>query len=310
MPNGEGFERPAMYAPRPGGPLPPRGHRRAIAVLGAVVVVLVVAGAVVPAVLGGSKPTKPSRSARAELTAALDSTATHKTADITLSGTLAAGSTTIHLSGSGQVDFADHDAQLQLGFTAGGHRATVQERAVDGTVYAKIPQVSALLHGKTWISIPASSAGAHGILSTADIQAAGNPSGIVSLLKQAGGTVESLGASTQDGVPVEGYEAVLNRTAIESELGKADLPSWAQQAASNVDFNGLDVTVYVESDGLLHSVRVTMSASAAGTDVNLDEIVGFTTYGTAVTVQAPPATSVVTAQQFVQSQSASAPASA
>jgi hypothetical protein len=271
-------------------------RRRTVLTVGALVAGAVAAAVAVPLTTGGGQ------SSSGAVADAVASTLTARTADVTFNATVQAAGTTVYLTGTGQADFAGNAMSLAAGATEWGHRTTLNEIVVNGTLYLGVPGLSTVEPGKTWVSLDVSAIQGSGAstLSPGAVGTANNPVAILRTLERAGGTVQQLGASTQGGTAVTGYRVVLDGAELAAQAAKEHLPEWLRQAESTIALTGMTLTVYVATTGLLHSMDIKTSASESGTPVVADETLAFSTFGTAVTVEAPSSTTVITMQQFLQ----------
>ncbi|HLI72706.1 MAG TPA: hypothetical protein VKU86_02420, partial [Acidimicrobiales bacterium] len=132
-----------------------------------------------------------------------------------------------------------------------------------------------------------------------NVQAMGNPSLMLHMLAQQGNTVVPVGASSVDGVDVQEYSVTVDTARLKSRL--ENLPSWMQQALSQVRFGDVSMKVYVDGAGLLRRMteHVSMAVASGGT-VSIDVSLDFSDFGVPVSVTAPPADQVVSMQEFLQ----------
>jgi hypothetical protein len=126
-----------------------------------------------------------------------------------------------------------------------------------------------------------------------------NPTAMLRLLAQQGNTVTPLGSSTVDGAVVQGYSVKLNASTIKARLAHADLPSWMTTALSQINIDSVTNNVYVDSAGLLRRYNVSLTESAPKGTISVDETLDFSIYGRVVSVSAPPASQVMTFEQFL-----------
>jgi len=262
-----------------------------------VVVALLVVGAVI--VFGGTK------SASAEVIDAVNSTLGDKTAhvDVTLAIKAAGADVTGH--GSGGMDFTTNALQLQLTIGVDGQQVPITADYLGGVIYENIPGLGQLTPGKSWISIDLSSLSSAAAKDPTTSSIGNNPAVMLHMLAQQGNKVVPLGPSTVDGVAVNGYSVTVNPATIAQQLKKANLPSWIEKAAVGLKVQNYSVKVFVDSSDTLRSLEVQTTATKAQTGpVSVDETLGFSDYGTPVTVTTPPADQVESFQQFLQAESA------
>jgi hypothetical protein len=265
------------------------GRTRAVRVLSALVVLTLLAG-VLLFVLGGGR-----NAAAAVSDAVATSTAGHS-AQVVVVGSLDVGGSSGSFSASGAVDFANDAAEANVGVSVAGHQLSEKVEFVEGTAYVNEPQLAMLVPGKQWISVDMS--GLVGPGGGSGIDPGANPAAWLPLLAGDGGTVTSLGPSTVDGSPVQGYAVDVAPSDIEGYLSSVNLPSWIRSMFSHVTVAGFDFKVYVDGAGLLRRITVdTQETVASSKAVQLQETITFSDYGSPVSVTAPTPGQVVTVQQ-------------
>ncbi len=278
---------------------PPVGHRKRasktplVSVVGVVVVILLVVGAVI--VFGNTK------SASAQVVDAVNNTLGNGTAHVTMSISGKTDGTSVSGTGSGSIDFTHDALQLQMTIGADGQQVPLDAIYLDGVIYESIPGLSTVAPGKSWLSLDLSSLQKAEEQDPSTSGLGSNPTVMLQMLAQQGNTVIPLGPSTVDGVAVNGYSVTVNPSAVTRQLKKENLPAWLQQAASGLKVGKLDLKVYVDGAGMLQSfqTQLTETSGTAGT-VSFEETLGFSDYGAPVTVTAPPAGQVETFQQLLQ----------
>jgi hypothetical protein len=274
----------------------PRRRTRAQAVLWGLVVLTVVAGALVY-VLGGSP------SPADAVTGAVTTSAADGTVQLAIAGSVSAAGETATFNGSGSVDFVHGAAQLSLTATAAGRQDSAQVVVVGGTLYVGSPNLSALLSGKSWLSVPVGPGG--GGTSGGDPLA--DPANWLSILENHGGQVTPLGPSTVDGTAVQGYSVTFDPSTIEGDLGSLGLPASARSALSKLTVTHAGFTVYVDGTGLVRQLSVDLSAGiGASGPLSVEETTTFSSYGAPVSITAPPPADVATAGELLKGAGAAA----
>jgi hypothetical protein len=270
-----------------------RSHRPLAAATGIVVVILLVVGGVVE--FGHTE------SASATVINAVNSTLSNGTAHVVLNMTGQAAGTNIEATGTGGIDFTNNALALQVKVGAAGQQESINEIYLGGVVYEAIPGLSTIAPGKSWVSIDLSA------LQSAEAQSpstelGGNPDVMLKMLAQQGNTVVPLGPSTVQGVAVNGYSVTVNSASVAQQLKKANLPAWMQESVAGLKVHDLTLKVFIDNSGLLRSfeTQITESTTAAGS-ITFNEALGFSDYGTPVTVTAPPTNQVESFQQLLQS---------
>jgi hypothetical protein len=267
---------------------PSGGPVTVLRTLWALLAVLVVAAVVVPLVAGRSPLGSSAQSARAALRAALTTTMVESTVHVSFSASVGAGALALALSGTGAVDLPSKTLSLHVSASDAGQKQTIAMEMVGGTLYLDFPQITRMDPGKTWVSVATVSSAKTGIGSSiGSLGSTADPGGMLRFLRQSGGTVVSLGPSTLDGTSVVGYRVTLDATSLSKAAANGGLPSGILQGARSAS-----VTVYVGGH-LLRGLDVTETGKEAFT-MDID----FQDYGAPVTVQPPPATSVVPYSQI------------
>ncbi|HEY7947479.1 MAG TPA: hypothetical protein VID75_07380 [Acidimicrobiales bacterium] len=275
------------------------------AALSVLVVLLLLAGAFV--VFGGSK------SASAEVIDAVNSTLGDKTAQIDMNETITAAGRVLTAKGTGGIDFTHEALEVNLNANVDGQQLPIQVNDVSGVIYEKIPGLDQLIPGKSWISIDLSALQNAANAQNPSAQGVGaDPSVMLRMLAQQGNKVVALGPSTLDGVGVNGYAVTVNPSTVLQELKNADLPSWMRQAVVGLKTQSITMRVFVDDAGLLRSFELHMDETKGTSGpIIIDETLGFSDYGSAVSVTTPPAGQIETFEQFLQAEQAAqgAPAS-
>jgi hypothetical protein len=273
---------------------PTKRSRTPLAAAAAIlVVILLVIGAVV--VFGGAK------SASAEVTDAVNSSLHDGTAHVTMTISGGANGTDVTGTGAGGIDFANNALEVHMTVASGGRQVPVDAIYLGGVVYESIPGLGTVAPGKSWLSIDLSALQKAQAQSPSTQGLGNDPTVMLQILAQQGNTVVPLGPSTVDGVPVDGYSVTVNPASVARRLKAANLPSWMQQVVSGLKVHDLGIKVYIDHAGLLRSlaVKVDETTGLSG-PVTFDETVGFSDYGTALNVTAPPSAQVESFQQLLQ----------
>ncbi len=270
-----------------------RRRRRPVVLTVASVVALALITTMVVASQGGGTD------ADAAVITAVDTAIAGGSADLTATGSIVAAGQTVTFTGTGSMDFSTSAVSLDLTANAAGQQINEQAVYLAGVVYEQLPQIAQVAPGKSWVSLDLSS------LTQAAGQGGtglgGNPLAMLHVLALQGNTVTDGGATTLDGQAVHEYDVSLNPAVIQQELDSANLPAWLKQAVSQVTVHGGSEKVYIDGTGQLAgaSYAVEETAGAAGT-VSVTESLGFTDYGTPVTISAPPADQVIPFSQLLQ----------
>ncbi len=240
-----------------------------------------------------------AQSAEATVLNAVNSSLADKTASISLTMNASDNGTTINAAGTGGIDFTQNALQLDLSMNADGQSLDLQADYLGGTIYESIPQIGEIAPGKSWVSLDLSSiTSAAGTGASGSLSIQGNPAEMLRMLSENGNVVEPIGASMVEGVPVQGYSVTISATKIRSELTK--LPAWMQSEMSNVGISGMHYKVYIDGEGQLRSIAISLQMTADAKSVILSESLDFSDYGAPVSVSAPPADQTVSLQQLLR----------
>jgi len=278
-----------------------------------------------------STPAVPVVTAR--LQSAAVQTAAASSVAVSMTATAVTGGTTSTLvTGSGAFDLTTDAGRLSLSSpalsTALGQATSGSVTALsDGTdLFVQVPQLASLTGGKTWLELPittaAAGSGTGGGAGALSGGALGDPSKILGLLAQYGGTVTTVGPATIGGTPTTEYRADISLSQV-----AAAAPAGVRRPFTGTDRRGLQrlgitsvpVSVWIGSDGRLRQVQVTVdlthatlpalglgpgSTSSSTTPPArpvVTETIGLTDYGVPVSVTPPPASQVTDLGQAVQS---------
>jgi hypothetical protein len=221
------------------------------------------------------------------------------------------GTTTTLVSGTGAYDSTTRIGQLQAdipglsNFLAGsGSSVSV---VVDGPdLYVGAPGLNSLTDGKSWLEIPSSNSGAGGGVASS-LAALTDPSELLAVLGDTGGTVTKVGTVQLDGQAATEYRAVVSLTTIADHLGQGQQAAAARRAAAKaIQMLGgptVPVTVWVGDNGLVRQVTASvdldhatlgslLGSAGATTGSSVSVTVGFSHYGAPVHVSVPPPSDV------------------
>jgi hypothetical protein len=298
--------------------------RLAVAVIAAALLAAVAVGAA--AFSGGSSArgsdagtggTAPSGAAHGSLAASAAASASTSSVSYQVSATeTTPSSTTTLLEGHGSADLSTGVGRLTatipgLSSLLGSGATGAVDVISDGTnVYLKIPGVSSLTGGKSWVETPLSDLGSltgssAGSLSLSTLT---DPGRALTMLGSLGSPVTDLGTVTLGGQRVTEYQTTITVADIASHLPGGSGSS-AARALQHSGIPSIPVTAWVGRDGLLCQLSLTVDAShaslsgllgsldpgsstptSAGAKVNLT--IGLSRYGAPVAVGVPPAAQV------------------
>ncbi len=263
---------------------------RLIMAVAAVVVVLAGLGIYVGLNHHSSKGGGKSHKAKNATAAAAAATTHEKTATVNISTKVS--------SALGQTDGPSAVGNFNLTKQEGSMAVTVPPSPTPmqvvykkKTIYVNLgTQLSAVMPGKTWVSasviqIGSSSPGVSTSLS-GFVQMVGNPLGLLRQLKGGGATIVSLGSSTFNGTPVEGYKVTLGSKSLKKSAGLVPATHTTE-------------TVYVaKSGGKIEAIVIPTTTTSGGQLINQTVTVAFSNFGAPVTVTVPPANETVTLAQY------------
>lgn len=243
-----------------------------------------------------SAPTTTSGAApSAALLTAVQSSETQNSADIQMSVDATVGGKQLSVNGTGSIDLTNDAMQMTMDFSGIPQLAgtSVSMVLVDGTTYVSYPGLAQSFAGKSWVSQPTSTA------STSGVQVS-NASGILKMLAAKGAVVTKTGTASIGGTPVEQYQVVLSPSVIADQgatlgVSQSDLTQ-LQQIASG----GLTLTVSVTGSDQVRQIGLHMAVPASGSTPAGDAtvVIGLTNYGRSVSIAAPPASQVISAQDL------------
>jgi hypothetical protein len=290
---------PFVLGPEAGASKPKRRGLLVGAGITLAAVIALVAGLV--GTSGSSRTT--TSSGNAVLTSA-QTTLAAKTADLHMNIAMQIpGAGPITATGDGTIDFANNASQIAVRYTGRSQLDGMQltEVFVGQSLYLSMPQISQLVPGKSWLSEPVSASGSI-------TPGSSNPAAMFQMLTNEGNTVTALGPSTIDGESVQGFRVVINPATLDNGLAHADLPpSVVQQVKSMFGAAGIQMSVFVGNDThLLRRITFSMHLTVQSTSVSAQATEDISDYGTPVSISAPPASQVVSMQQFEQTAGAAA----
>ncbi|MGO8859218.1 MAG: hypothetical protein ACLQRH_00390 [Acidimicrobiales bacterium] len=274
---------------------------RTLALVGALCVVVVVGVVVAVSQLGSSNT--PTLSPPSAVLKAAVTTQGLRTARVSMTEKLTpAQGSPVTVTGNGSVDFSTRTSTFRMA-VSGQYISVV---STGGNAYMSIPQVAQVFPGKHWVSVPVGNtiSAAGGALS------GGDPTQMLQFLASQGNVVTSIGSSTVDGVAVQVYDVLINNAEAELQLERSGLPP--SVVTAGVQFlkstGAIAYKVYVDSDNQMREMDFSMAVpGAAGNSVSVQ--MAFSDFGESIVVSPPPASEVITLQQFLGSAAAAQSAS-
>jgi hypothetical protein len=101
-----------------------------------------------------------------------------------------------------------------------------------------------------------------------------------------------------NGISVQGYSIELGRAGIDHILSSGSFPSDLKNELSIAQFSRLDYTAYVDASNRLSDVRTAADYSIDGTQFTAHGDMALSDYGVHVAISDPPASEVVSFQEF------------
>ena len=220
------------------------------------------------------------------------------------------GGRTVQIAGRGAFDFeasrgtVTMDASKLLPAAADGR---FELRLLGPMIYMRMPAtlwpMAGATAGKSWIGIDVrKSLKAAGLGSLDPTSLQQDPAQTLRLLRASSTSVEEQGTATVRGVQTTRYTAKLDLSkAIEAtgdELGLSEqeleqLRQAAERMATQAGLRTIPVQIFVDDDGLLRRLRMSMRSTIASQPFALTQTTDFFDFGVAVNVQAPPASQVL-----------------
>ena len=305
---------------------PSGGHGRiGVAVLAASILAAVAVGA---AAFGGgfnsSSARDASGAAKGSLSASVSNSVASQSVAFTVSATQkSASSVTTLLTGSGSVDLSRDVGQMTASipalstYTSGLAGGSVQVVSDGSNVYVQVPALSTLTGGKSWFETSMAGTGSKSGTSggSLSLSALTDPVKALAMLGSLGAPVTKVGAVQLDGTPTTEHKTTISGAELVAELehnGHGSSPSTgaAVKALHQLGLVSVPVTAWVGQDGYVRQVSVAIdlshatlggllgglfsstSATATGAGSVLVLTVGFSRYGSPVSVTVPPPSDV------------------
>ena len=224
--------------------------------------------------------------------------------------TMKADGRTMKLYGAGAFDFDDSRGTITMDASsvlpAGSGDGRFELRMIGSMLYMKLPAAlggQGLTGGKPWVAIDVEktlkAAGLGGINPT-NLQQ--DPTQTLRLLRASSTNVKKAGTADVRGVATTRYTAKLDlRKSIEAtgdELGlseeqRAQLRRAAEQMSTQAGLKTIPVEIFVDQEGLLRRMRMTMKSTIAAAPFALTQTTDFYDFGVDVDVEAPAESQVI-----------------
>jgi hypothetical protein len=277
---------------------------RAVGVLGAAIVIVGGAVALVVSLSGSGSPWDGVVPADF-VVSATQTTLGQRTADLVFTGTVSAAGQSIPITGSGAADLSNpQQFSATIDIAMSGNKTEEREVVANNQFYMAISSdgqdISNLIPGKHWVTIPLP-------VSTGNSVGTGtsDPLAQMKMLATKGNIVTALGTKTIDGVTASGYSVTISRqnllNAVQQYLPSSGLDAAAQQQIAQEAQNlpPPTIKVWFDASKLLRRMSFTISQTQSGKTVNVNLAMDFVNYGTPVSIHVPPPGDVATYNQFV-----------
>jgi hypothetical protein len=246
------------------------------------------------------------------VTAAVQKTLQHGTADTTVDVTVSTGKGSAPqkiLSGTGGFDLKNQTATILLTVPGSPASAPATQIVFIGpSVYVNLgTRLSSVIPGKTWVTATAAQLGSSGSDVSPGIssfeQFLGNPATLVQQLNTSGARYTSLGSSTFDGAQVQRYLVKFSPAQDTTTTGLTGSPTGATAGTHTGE------RLYVSSKGVVKAIVIPVVVSSNGQSFNESITITFSHYGHAVAVTPPPAAEIATLAQYVAAAGQTGPGS-
>jgi hypothetical protein len=186
----------------------------------------------------------------------------------------------------------------------GDPKAWQIEAVKDGEdVYMRFPAIASQLPaGKSWVKTNAQDAGTGTSFNFSQLQdmSSNDPRKMLEFLRAASGGIENVGREELRGVSTTHYRATVDLREYEKLVPpdkREELRSMMSEALEQTGLTELPVDVWLDDNGLVRQVEMSVSGRQPGTDETLDGTIRFELwdYGKVVDIDLPPAAEVVDA---------------
>lgn len=203
-------------------------------------------------------------------------------------GSVTSKPVSLAISGHGLYSFSEKTGETTISLPSIGQTPAqaVQVRQIGNEVYLSSPRISAADGGKAWVSVSLSDyQQSQGQSSPAGDLSLGDPTQILGLLKQLSGSVTQVGTSDIDGVPTTEYAGTID-LAGNGTTGSTFL---SPQFGQILGLSAIPIDVWVDGQGRARQVQTSFSVLG----LTVKALVHLGSFGTPVSVQAPPSDQVV-----------------
>jgi hypothetical protein len=206
------------------------------------------------------------------------------------------------MSGSGLFDYRNGNGTLAYKMQVPGlGPVTMDMRIVGRKVYLRLPQElagAALPGGKPWFGLDLDKSLDRAGLGSLGLTPQQDPAQALEYLRAASTDVEESGRATVRGVQTTRYAGKLDfRKALDAGLEQLELPAAERKQAragmkqmlDQLGSSTLPFEVFVDRDGLLRRMTMSMSMKVEGQPLSMRISIDYFDFGVPVNVKAPPA---------------------
>jgi hypothetical protein len=157
--------------------------------------------------------------------------------------------------------------------------------------------IAEVVAGKSWLSLPSGQSAASSVPGSGST---GNAAATLRVLSATGNDVSDLGSSRVNGHDVHLYSVYLTRAQIKRDIAQEHIPPVMRQAIAGVQIPAITYTLAINGTNQLTQMKTVSHLRVDGQQITEDLTVGYSRYGTKVTVTAPPPHEVISLQTFLQ----------
>jgi hypothetical protein len=297
----------------PDPPFAPRPSRARLAGLFTAATAIVATAVIAMVILvneSRSTTTSDQGSTVAFVTRSAQRTLAERTADMTLSGTIAFAHKSFTVYATGETNFSTNAMAFDLRFSLSGGVLDEKEILVNGSLFVALSingKSLAPATGRTWIQMPFQQSASANL-------AGSDPASSLSMLEQQGSTVQTLGTRVIGGVICTGY-AVTPSTQTMIAGARAEQASLGVPSATTNQelqlIRGMSpptITLWIDGQNLVREMSMNLQTSVVGTTASADMVVDFSNYGAPVQITAPAPSDTISYPSFLQKLTQTLPA--
>jgi len=213
---------------------------------------------------------------------------------MSLAETVTGGTTgTVTVNGTGQVDFTTGNAQFTLSVPPVG---SITMRLLKPELYLQLPAAADadLPSGISWVSLDLDTV-TKSLTGQSLSQLAGSANisseGLTYLEGVSADGVTTVGPATIDGVSTTEYSATIDLAKMGDQRSPA-VRAALRRLESSVGLSDLPIQVWIDDQGQVSQESFQETVTAGGATHSVDATIGYSDFGTPVSVVAPPANQV------------------